>query len=213
MKKSTKTKFKATSKLGYLILMIVTCAMGVALLAFSSQSLDALAIAIGAITVLCGIGIGVFALADKARGFRFATKVILAACMIISGTVTMITRENAINTIIGIFGLYIIIDGTLKLYTSALSIRYKAGGKYALMSVAVFLIVVGYLTVRYFDISQSITPYMLGVCFIIDAVANLLTILPAIQIDKNAAIEAEAFFIEENEKREALASADKEDDK
>ena len=91
MKKSNKINFKASSKLGYLIIMLVTGAMGVALLAFSSQSLDALAIAIGAITTLCGIGIGVFALADKARGFSFAMKVILAACMVISGIVTMIT--------------------------------------------------------------------------------------------------------------------------
>ena len=212
MKKSTKTTFKVTSKLGYPILTLVTAAMGVALFAFNSQSLDALAITIGAITALCGIGIGVFALADKARGFRFAMKVILAASMLICGVVTMITRENAINTIIGIFGLYMIIDGTLKLYTSALSIRYKAWGKYALMSVAVFLIAVGYITIRYFDISQSITPYILGLCFIIDSVANLLTILPAIQIDKNSALEAEALFIEQSEQHDALMSPEAKDE-
>lgn len=203
MKKSNKTNFKASSKLGYLIIMLVTGAMGVALLAFSSQSLDALAIAIGAITTLCGIGIGVFALADKARGFRFAMKVILAACMVISGIVTIITRENAINTIIGLFGLFMIIDGTLKLYTSALSIRYKAVGKYALMSVATFLIAVGYITVRYLEINQSAAPYILGISFIIDAVANLLSILPSIQIDKNQAAEAEEALIEQKEQSEA----------
>ena len=66
-------KFKVTSKLGYIILTVVTAAMGVALLAFGTESLDALAITIGAITALCGIGIGVFALADKTRGFIITT--------------------------------------------------------------------------------------------------------------------------------------------
>ena len=52
MNKSKKNKFKATSKLGYIILTVVTASMGVALLAFGAQSLDALAITIGAITAL-----------------------------------------------------------------------------------------------------------------------------------------------------------------
>ena len=203
-------KFKVTSKLGYIILTVVTAAMGVALLAFGTESLDALAITIGAITALCGIGIGVFALADKTRGFSFAMKVILAASMLISGVVTMITRENAINTIIGIFGLFMIIDGTLKLYTSALSIRYKAWGKYSLMAVATFVIAVGYITVRYFDISMSFTPFILGISFIIDSVANLFSILPAIQIDKNAAAEAEAALATKEEATEALTAPEKE---
>ncbi len=202
--------FKATSKLGYIILTVVTAAMGVALLSFGAQSLDALAITIGAITALCGIGIGVFALADKARGFSFAMKVILAASMLISGVVTMITRENAINTIIGIFGLFMIIDGTLKLYTSALSIRYKAWGKYSLMAVSTFVVAVGYITVRYFDISMSATPYILGVSFIIDSIANLFSILPSIQIDKNSAAEAEAASAAQNEASEALTPTEKE---
>ena len=47
--KIIKNNFKTASKFGYLILMLVTAAMGVALLAFSSQSLDILAITIGAI--------------------------------------------------------------------------------------------------------------------------------------------------------------------
>lgn len=211
MKKSNKTIFQTTSKLGYLILMAVTAAMGASLLVFSTQSLDALAITIGAITALCGVVIGVFALADKARGFRFAMKVILAASMLISGVVTMITRENAINTIIGIFGLFMIIDGTLKLYTSALSIRYKAWGRYTLMSVAVFLIAVGYITVRYFDISMTVTPYMLGISFIIDAFANLFSILPTIQIDKRSAGEIEAAITAQKDASEDLTSTDKED--
>lgn len=211
MKKSNKTNFQATSKLGYLVLMAVTAAMGASLLVFSTQSLDALAITIGAITALCGVVIGVFALADKVRGFRFAMKVILAASMLISGVVTMITRESAINTIIGIFGLFMIIDGTLKLYTSALSIRYKAWGRYTLMSVAVFLIAVGYITVRYFDISMTVTPYMLGISFIIDAFANLFSILPTIQIDKKSAGEIEAAITAQKDAREDLTSTDKED--
>ena len=211
MKKSNKIFFQTTSKLGYLVLMAVTAAMGASLLVFSTQSLDALAITIGAITALCGVVIGVFALADKARGFRFAMKVILAASMLISGIVTMITRENAINTIIGIFGLFMIIDGTLKLYTSALSIRYKAWGRYTLMSVAVFLIAVGYITVRYFDISMTVTPYMLGISFIIDAFANLFSILPTIQIDKKSAGEIEAAITAQKDASEDLTSNDKED--
>ena len=210
MDKTTKNKFKATSKLGYIILTVVTASMGVALLAFGAQSLDALAITIGAITALCGVVIGVFALADKARGFSFAMKVILAASMLISGVVTMITRENAINTIIGIFGLFMIIDGTLKLYTVALSIRYKAWGKYLLMSVATFVIAVGYITVRYFDISISATPYILGISFIIDSVANLFSILPAIQIDKSLTAEAEAALAPQEDTSETSNSTEKE---
>ena len=170
-----KTQKKAGFKWGYIALMLITSAIGVCLLAFNNKSLDALAITIGAIVAVAGIIFAVSAISNKERGWGFGFKIAFSVALLICGITTMIARTTAINIMVGIFGLIIIMDGTFKFHTTALSKRYRAAMWWVMLVISVTLIAGGYITVRRFTIDWDGTVYVIGALFIVDAIANLLS--------------------------------------
>ena len=162
-------------KWGYLCIMLITGAIGLCFLAFSNASLEALAIAMGATVTAAGIVLAVTTLASKERGFKFGIKTAFTVALLVCGITTMIVRTTAINIFIGLFGLLLIIDGTMKFHTTALAKRYRTPGWWLMLIISVILIGGGYITVRELTIEWSGTVYLLGGLFIVDAIANLLS--------------------------------------
>ena len=162
-------------KWGYVLISIITAVVGVCFIAFGNESLEALAITMGVIIISAAILLAVFTMASKKRGFSYGVKIVLAVIMLISGIVTVISKEAAINVIIGIFGLIIIMDGTFKFNTTAMSKRFELWAWIVLLVLSVLLIGGGYTIVRYLNIEQKATVYLLGVLLIIDSVANFLS--------------------------------------
>ena len=170
-----KTQKKQAFKWGYVALMLITAAIGVCLLAFNNKSLDALAITIGAIVATAGIVSALNAISNKERGWGFGFKIALSVAFLICGITTMIARTTAINIIIGVFGLVLIMDGTFKMHTAAMSKRYRAAAWWVILIISVVLIAGGYLTVRRLTIDWNGTVYLIGALFIVDAFANLIS--------------------------------------
>ncbi len=158
---------------GYLLLAVLTGVIGVSMLVYKAESLDALAITIGVTVIVAAIFLALIAFAGRDRGFGFGIKIALAVAMVVSGVVTLISRSNAIDVIIGIFGLVLILDGAFKFHTTALSKRYKIFGWWVMLVLSVLLIGGGYITVRALTIENSATVYILGILYTVDALANL----------------------------------------
>ena len=180
-------------KWGYIFLALITAAIGICFLAFGNDSLHTLAIVIGVVIIVGAIVLAVSALAAKERGFAFGAKISFSVAMLIAGIVTVIARETTINVMVGIFGLIMIIDGSFKFHTTAMSKRYKLWCWIFMLVVSVILIAVGYITIRRLTIENSITVYVLGSLFVVDSIANFFS----------------AFFISAYEKRSEEEIRDK----
>lgn len=202
-----KTKFKW----GYIALSLITAVIGICLLAFNNQSLEALAVTIGVIVALTGPLFALNAFSKKERGGRFAVFMVLAVALLVSGITTIITKTTAMNVIVGIFGLVLILDGGYKFETTAISKRYRAAGWWIMLTLSLTLIVGGYLTVRRLTVEWSGTVYVLGALFIVDAIANLLSAFYLGYSERKNAEELRESIIEEirREEEERLKKEEK----
>lgn len=160
-------------KWGYILLALISGAVGTCLFVYNNTSIGALAIAIGVTVILASILLAVLAFADRSRGFMFGVKVSLAVIMLISGVVAIVATERTMYELVGLFGLVFIMDGAYKMLTSAMSRRYRFWFWWLLLIASILLLAGGYVTVRYLTLESPITVYMLGSLFVIDAIANL----------------------------------------
>ncbi len=160
---------------GYVLLFFVTAGIAACFFAYNNRSLDALAIAIGVLLILGAVLIAVYALAAKERGFSFALKILFAVIALIAGVTTLIARADTINAIVSVLGLIMVIDGSFKFHTTAMSKRYKTWAWVVLLVLSVLLIAGGYVTIRYLTVEQAVTVYLLGALLALDALANLFT--------------------------------------
>lgn len=160
---------------GYVLIAFVSAVISACFLIFNNASLNALAVSIGIAVILGAIVLAFFALASTARGFSFGTKIVFSVAMLVAGLVAIIARDTTVNEMIGIFSLVMIIDGTNKLHTAALSKKFGLWSWLFIMVLAVILIAGGYCTLRWFTIESSATVYILGSLFAIDSVANFFS--------------------------------------
>jgi len=201
--KATKQKKLTGFPWGNILIAAVTAIVGVCFISYGNDSLDALAVTVGIIVLVAAILLALTALADKRRGFGFGIKIILSVAMIISGTVTLISKSGAIDVIIGIFGLVLILDGAFKFHTTALSKRYHVAGWWIMLVLSVLLVSGGYITVRALHASDSFAVYVIGALFILDSLSNLFSAFYASTVERRAILAVEESILAEvNDKTE-----------
>jgi uncharacterized membrane protein HdeD (DUF308 family) len=162
-------------KWGYIFVFFINAIMAICLFSFNNASLNALAIAIGVIVIIGAIILAFLTLASTVRGFSFGIKMSFSVLMLIAGIVTIIARDATINVMIGIFALAMIIDGSFKFHTAAMSKRFKLWCWVLLLVLSVILIAGGYIIIQWLTIENNITVDLLGVLFAIDSIANLFS--------------------------------------
>ena len=159
---------------GYILISAALGVLGVCLIALGN-TLKAMAITMGCITVVGGITLGVLALMDKRRSIGFAIKIFFAVSCLVAGILTLIFNEDAADIIIAVFSLLLIIDASFKLNTTILSKRYLLPMWWAELSLAIATIIISFIMIRFTPENISVASVTVGIAFIIDAVANLLS--------------------------------------
>ena len=166
MKAKTK-KEKRPSGLGYLLLAVVSAAIGFCFFAFGREMLELLALIIGIIVTLSGVVFAIITLSHKERGLGFGIRIVAAACILICGICTMILRKPAIEILINVFALLIIVDGSFKLNSAILAHRERSRSFVFLTVISTATIACGFLAITYIP-----HVYTLGAGVLIDAIAN-----------------------------------------
>lgn len=178
MSKSLWTKIK-DFKWGYLLFAILFAGAGICFLSFGENAIKGVKIGIGATAVVfSGIYIAL-TLANKERGFRFWARMVMAGTAIAAGIFFMIPIDGAYAYIVMIAGLYLIIDGSFKLQTAALSKRYRSVFWWIMLALAAASITLGAVMLRReFDFGTELlaASRLLGVGLLIDGIQNLLSI-------------------------------------
>ncbi len=189
---------KKTRFFGYILIAILLLAIGVLFIAFNN-SLKILTICVGVILALFGIVFGIVAIAGKDRGFTFVMKIILAVICLGCGVVTAILNEKAAEILAALFALLLIVDGSFKLNTSAMSKRYGVRLWWIMLIPAVLLISGGFGLIKYAPQSSGAMSVILGVLIIIDAIINFASVfyVPVYERHMKEDILAEAELDEE----------------
>ena len=177
---------------GYILIGALLVAIGVCFIAFQ-DAFSALAITMGIILAIVGIGFLVNALIDKKRNVIFGLKIVLAAICIICGTVTAITQDSAILVIANIFFLLLIVDGAFKLQLAIMSRRYSFYGWWIILGVSVGVIVCSFLLSKLTPENPVTLTILSGILFIIDGINNILSAFWSSALTRkiDAGIEAE----------------------
>jgi len=165
---------KKESKLGYIIIGILLIAIGVCLVVFS-DSLAILAISIGALLAVSAAVFGIVTIAKKNRGVRFALKITLAIICLVAGITTAIFKENTVSVMVSVFSLLLIVDGSFKLNTAAMSKRYSVGGWWVMLVTSVLIILSAFILAKYTPDDIAIETIWLGITIIVDGISNIFS--------------------------------------
>ncbi len=159
---------------GYTVISLTLALMGICLIAMNN-ALKALAITVGCIVIAGGIALGVLALTDKRRSIGFAFKIFFAASCLVAGILTLIFNEGAAEIIIAVLALLLIIDSSFKINTTIMSKRYLVPLWWIELGLAVATIIISFIMIKFTPENLSTASVMMGIAFIIDAIANILS--------------------------------------
>ena len=165
---------KFNSKWGYIILGLMLAAVGACFISFN-DALVGLAITIGSILAVFGIVFGVLTIAKKDRGVRFALKITLAIICLVAGVTTAIFNEKAVSVMVSVFSLLLIVDGSFKLNTAAMSKRYSVGGWWVMLVTSVLIILSAFILVEVGPADAIAKTVWLGVTIALDGLSNLFS--------------------------------------
>lgn len=177
---------------GYLFIAALIAAIGVCFIVWH-DTIMYLAIAIGVITIVFGIIYFVINISSKDRGALFAIRTVISICCIISGVMTAIFNEGSIPILVSLISLFLIIDGSFKLNTTAMSRRYHLLLWWFILVPAILVIIGAFFALRMsdtIDLDNIKTPSILiGITMLVDALSNILSAFYISRFEKNMAKE------------------------
>lgn len=158
---------------GYILIGVLLGAVGISFISFQ-DAYNSLAIAMGIILAVFGIGLLVATLITKARDLKFSLKIIISVIAIVCGIVTAITQDKAIAVIANIFFLLLIVDGAFKLQLSILSRRFSFFGWWIILGLSVGIIICAFLLSKFTPSEPATLSTLSGILILIDGILNLL---------------------------------------
>lgn len=170
------------AKVGYIIISVLLCVLGIVLIAVPDVSLRVLTKACGAVIILFGvIKIVGYCARDRYRlAFQFdlASGIMLMAV----GVILIIRTGVMIHFISAIMGICVLTDALLKIQTSIDSRAFGIRGWWMILAAALLTGIIGFLLIFRPTESTQIIMILLGISLITEGVLNLLTILTVVKI-------------------------------
>ncbi len=186
------TKNKVGFGWGYLLIGLLLTVVGVAFMAFSNVLLT-LAVVIGIALVAFGVVYIAIAFSRQSRDFGFAVKLVVAILCITAGIITIILREGAVLVMADIFCLLLIVDGSFKFQTAALSKRYNAFGWWFMLALSVITIASAFIVTKLKtpESEAGLITVIIGIIIIVDGIANFFTAFYEAYCERRRIAEAE----------------------
>ena len=164
---------------GYLLISLVLCAVGLCFILFPNHSIKIGSYIIAAAAILVGLILAIKVLADRQRGFSFATSMFSAILTIACGVVALIIPNEIFKLYPMLIGLFIILDGSFKLQTVINAKRYKIKCWWLLLIFAVISIIGGFFVIRLrvdIDVSYRFFSIIMGISLCSCGLQNFLSL-------------------------------------
>lgn len=182
MIKPKSVKPMRTAKIGYIVISVTFCILGIALIVSPEISASALGTIIGIIMFIFGIVklVGYF----SKDLFRLAFQYDLAfgLLLIVLGIIVLLKPNNVMNFICIVLGISILTDALFKIQIAMDSKTFGIKLWWTIFVLAVLTGVVGILLVFRPTESTSILMILLGISLLTEGILNLSTVLTAVKI-------------------------------
>lgn len=170
------------AKIGYIIISILLCVLGIVLIAVPDFSVTLLCVLGGGIMMLFGL-VKIIGYCSKDL-YRLAFQFDLAfgILFVVLGFILIIRTDAMVNLICIVMGICVLADALLKIQISIDSRAFGIKKWWLILAMAILTGVAGFLLI--FWPSESIQTIMIlfGINLITEGVLNLITILTAVKI-------------------------------
>lgn len=185
-----------TAKLGYIIISILLCILGIVLIAVPDFSVLLLCRIGGLILVLFGLVKIVGYCSKDLYRLAFQYDLAFGILLIALGMVLLLRSGIMVNVICILLGIYILSDALLKIQISIDSKTFGIRQWWLILSAAVITGIIGFLLILRPSESARAIMLLLGIALFTEGLLNLVTILTAVKIIRRQApvvIEAEYY--------------------
>lgn len=178
---SRNNRIKA-AKLGYILISVALCVLGVILLAVPDLSATILCRLGGVIMILFGV-VKIVGYCSKDL-YRLAFQFDLASgILLIALGLLLIVRTNSMITILcTIMGIYVLADALLKIQIAIDSKIFGIQKWWLILSAAILTGIAGFLLIFRPSESTRIVMVLFGLTLLTEGILNLITILTAVKI-------------------------------
>lgn len=170
------------ARIGYIIISILLCVLGIVLIAVPDFSVTLLCVLGGGIMMLFGL-VKIIGYCSKDL-YRLAFQFDLAfgILFVVLGFILIIRTDAMVNLICIVMGICVLADALLKIQISIDSRAFGIKKWWLILAMAILTGVAGFLLI--FRPSESIQTIMIlfGIALITEGVLNLITILTAVKI-------------------------------
>lgn len=171
-----------TAKVGYIIISILLCVLGIVLIAVPDFSVSLLGWIGGLLLILFGIVKIVGYCAKDLYRLAFQYDLAFGILLIALGVILMFRSNLMMNIICIVLGICILTDALLKIQISIDSKAFGIRRWWLIFAVAIMTGIIGFLLLLRPSESTRILMLLLGVTLLTEGILNLVTILTAVKI-------------------------------
>ena len=170
------------AKIGYIMISILLCVLGIVLIAVPDFS----------VTLLCRLGGGIMMLFGLVKVIGYCSKdlyrlafqfdLAFGILLMALGIILIIRADAMVNLICIVMGICVLADALLKIQISIDSKTFGIQKWWLILAMAILTGVAGFLLVFRPSESIQVIVILLGISLITEGVLNLITILTAVKI-------------------------------
>ena len=170
------------AKIGYIVLSVVRCALGVWFILCPEMSVSAIGITMGIVMILFGAVklVGYFS-KDLFR-LAFQHDLAMGILQLVLGCVLIFRASPVINILCALLGVYVLADALVKVQIAVDSRAFGLEKWWMILTSAIVTGVLGVLLVLRPSESAQALMILLGVSLITEGVMNMITVLVSVKM-------------------------------
>jgi len=172
------------ARIAYIIYSAVIMVLGILLMIFPEISSTTITYIVGSIIVLCGLVKLILYFVNDSYGLAFQFDFALGIFTMLIGTILLLHPKNTLAFLNVVIGVFVMIDGALKLQTSKEARSFGIKNWLAILVLSILTLCVGLIMVlEPFEGAIALTA-ILGIALFADGIENLLVALYTIKLVK-----------------------------
>lgn len=174
-----------TAKIGYIVMSVLLCALGIFLIAVPDFSISAVGTICGAILIVFGIVRLVGYFSKDLYRLAFQYDLAFGIMMIALGMIMMLHPNSLMNFICITLGLSFFADGLFKIQIAIDSKRFGIREWWMILALAIITVIFGILLIAHPSESGRILTVLIGISMLCEGVLNIGTMITAVKIIKH----------------------------
>lgn len=174
-----------TAKIGYIVISVLLCALGIFLIAVPDFSISAVGTICGAILIVFGIVRLVGYFSKDLYRLAFQYDLAFGIMMIALGMIMMLHPNSLMNFICITLGLSFFADGLFKIQIAIDSKRFGIREWWLILALAIITVIFGILLIAHPSESGRILTVLIGISMLCEGVLNIGTMITAVKIIKH----------------------------